>query len=117
IESPFRVAVRTAAGKNQTVHATGIPQPALRELNSKRYPTERKDGPADLRFEDNGAIAILTIRTFSGPLDKFLPDAFRQMREKNSKSLIIDLRNNGGGADAMGKQLFSFLWDQPFQYY
>jgi C-terminal processing protease CtpA/Prc len=124
IESPFRLAVRTPDGKDQIVNATGIAQPAFREMSAKRYPSDRKDGAADFRFEDDGAIAVLTVRTFGGspansevPLDRYFPDVFRQIREKGSKTLIIDVRNNGGGADALGKQLFSFLWDKPFQYY
>jgi C-terminal processing protease CtpA/Prc len=30
---------------------------------------------------------------------------------------VLDLRDNGGGEDALGKLLFSYLVDQPFQYY
>src|SRR5262249_21728087 len=74
------------------------------------------------RFEDDGKIAVLTVYGFGGsaqkkPLAEYFPDVFRQIHEKGSKSLIIDVRNNGGGADALGEQLFSFLWNEPFDYY
>jgi C-terminal processing protease CtpA/Prc len=70
-------------------------------------------------------IAVLTIYGFGDrpgpagtkPLNQFLHDAFDEIHTRNSGSLILDLRNNDGGEDALGKQLLSFLLDQPFQYY
>jgi C-terminal processing protease CtpA/Prc len=47
----------------------------------------------------------------------FLKQSFAQMQTNGTRSLIIDLRDDTGGADEPGKQLFSFLWDQPFYYY
>lgn len=37
--------------------------------------------------------------------------------ETESASLIIGVRNNGGGRDFLGKKLLSFLLDKPFYYY
>ena len=39
------------------------------------------------------------------------------MNESGTKSLILDLRDNGGGADELGKLLLSYLLDEPFKYY
>jgi C-terminal processing protease CtpA/Prc len=82
------------------------------------------DAAANLKFQEEGKIAVLTIRGFSEsgpagtkPLKQFLRDAFKEMHARNSTSLILDVRDNGGGEDALGKQLLSFLLDQPFQYY
>jgi C-terminal processing protease CtpA/Prc len=39
------------------------------------------------------------------------------MDSSGTKTLILDLRNNGGGADELGKLLLSYLLDKPFKYY
>ena len=39
------------------------------------------------------------------------------MNESGTKSLILDLRDNGGGEDELGKLLLSYLLDEPFKYY
>jgi C-terminal processing protease CtpA/Prc len=49
--------------------------------------------------------------------EKFLDQAFQQIRDKNVKSLIIDVRNNEGGKDSYGALLYSYLAGQPFRYY
>ncbi len=36
---------------------------------------------------------------------------------KGSQALVIDLRDNGGGADELGKLLLSYLINEPFKYY
>jgi C-terminal processing protease CtpA/Prc len=50
-------------------------------------------------------------------LKDFISDAFGEMAKKKSRALILDLRDNGGGADDLGKLLLSFLIDEPFRYY
>ncbi|PWV46545.1 S41 family peptidase [Chitinophaga sp. S165] len=47
----------------------------------------------------------------------FLDSAFRQIREKQVRSLIIDLRNNEGGTDRLGMLLNTFIARAPFRYY
>jgi C-terminal processing protease CtpA/Prc len=42
---------------------------------------------------------------------------FRTMREKGTKTLVIDLRGNGGGEDMYGAMLVSYLTDKPFRYF
>ena len=39
------------------------------------------------------------------------------MRERGTRALVLDLRDNGGGEDALGKILFARLVDRPFPYY
>ena len=49
--------------------------------------------------------ALMTIRTFSWPEQKEFSDftqrSFEQMKEAGTRTLIIDVRENGGGDDAM----------------
>ena len=46
-----------------------------------------------------------------------MEDTFRTLREKGTKTLIIDLRGNGGGNDMYGAMLVSYLTDKPFRYF
>jgi len=48
---------------------------------------------------------------------EFYKQSFETIREKGSRALIIDLRNNGGGEDELGQLLLSYLVDKPFKYY
>jgi C-terminal processing protease CtpA/Prc len=51
-----------------------------------------------------------------GEFDQFLEDAFAQLQERKTDTLILDLRNNPGGDDAFSDQLVSYLADHPFQW-
>ena len=72
-----------------------------------------------------GNVALMTIRTFANEylvqtkenLADFLAAAFKEFADKRVGSLIIDLRENGGGDDSNGALLYSYLTDQPFAYY
>ena len=122
IQSPFRVAYRDRAGKRRSADLTGLPLPERTKAWDARNP--KPDKNADLKFLDDGRIAVLTIRhwyEFADPKRKitfleFLRQSFAQIQQDRSTDLIIDVRDNDGGLDAPGKQLFSFLWDKPFHY-
>jgi len=127
IESPFHVEFRDPANsKGKDLTLAGVIGPDRQKIAASRYPRDKQpDSSANLKFLEEGKIAILTIRGFGDspgpggmkPLNKFFPDAFGEIATHDSRSLILDVRNNGGGEDALGKQLLSFLLDQPFQYY
>jgi hypothetical protein len=120
IESPFMVELRDpASGARQELRLSGVRGDFRETIGPVRYPQDqRPDNAADLKFVDDGQIAVLTIRGFGGSAGgRYFDDTFQQIRQRNSRSLIIDGRNNGGGADELGKKLLSFLIDQPFQYY
>jgi hypothetical protein len=122
IDSPFHIEYRNARGKKKS-DIVGRQFPELRAAAGARDP--EPETTADLKFLDDGKIAVLTIRSFEEYLNSkekltihdFLQQSFEQIRDKQSESLIIDVRDNGGGMDAPGAQLFSYLWDQPFEYY
>src|SRR5262245_37569545 len=46
-----------------------------------------------------------------------MENTFKTLRDKGTKTLIIDLRGNGGGADMYGAMLVSYLTDKPFRYF
>lgn len=62
--------------------------------------------------EDN--LAVLTIGTFSiwnfkMDYKAFIRDAFKEVKEKNIENLVLDIRNNGGGADEVSAELAMYL--------
>lgn len=70
-----------------------------------------------LRFLKDPDIAILRIPLFIGDdYPHFIEETFHTLRQKGTKTLIIDLRNNGGGEDTFGIMLVSYLTDKPFHY-
>jgi hypothetical protein len=119
IRSPFRVTYRRLDGKREAAELAGMTTPDWLKAKAKQNP--EPDTNADLKFLDDGKIAVLTIRHWYDPERKvtfldFLKKSFAAMQQNGSHSLIIDLRDNPGGLDAPGKELFAFLWDQPFYY-
>ncbi len=113
------------AGRGAPLEAAGEPLVVLQERLARHDLRESSHPPAELEFRDDGAIAMLSIRSFGGDADaagtvslaRFIPDAFEQIRQRNSRSLIIDLRDNGGGRDELGRILLQHLLDRPFRYY
>ena len=92
-------------------------------LLRERYPAATERRPLyELAFR--GSTAVLTVRQFGDEPDKarprfpdFLKDAFRDLVEKKTANLVIDLRGNGGGRDEYAKLLFAHVMDRPFMYY
>jgi hypothetical protein len=122
-ESPFRVTWRTSDGKRHSAQLGSMTIPDRERAWAQRNPPTPAAN-ADLKFLDDGKIAVITIRHWYEYADEarkltlsaFFAGAFEQMKEKATKSLIIDVRDNDGGLDAPGKELFSYLWHSPFYY-
>ena len=70
----------------------------------------------DLSFlEQDSSIAVLKIKSFSkGKYKKFYKQAFQRIQNNKSKTLIIDLRNNGGGRLNEIVDLYKYLADSTF---
>jgi len=123
LESPFHVVYRNTHGERHHAAMVGKTFPELQALSAAR--DTRPSMMADLKFLDEGRIAVLTVRSFEEYVEPqrkltihdFLQQSFEQIRDRQSSSLIIDVRDDSGGLDAPGAQLFSYLWDQPFEYY
>ena len=123
IESPLHVVYRNTRGERRSAEMVGKTFADLRAAEAARDPGPKTT--AALEFLDGGGIAVLTIRSFEEYVDQqrkltiqdFLQRSFEEIRDRKSSSLIIDVRDDSGGLDAPGAQLFSYLWDQPFEYY
>lgn len=126
IESPFRVEYRDKEGKRQAVTLDGMELSKINEAWSARHSAEAPSVPnADLKFLDEGRIAVLTIRHWYEYADEdrkitfsdFLETSFAQFHEKNTGKLIIDVRDDTGGLELPVDELFGYLWNQPFHVY
>jgi Peptidase family S41 len=124
MESPFQLEFQDSkTGRLTTLELGGVTFPDREKVAAARYPQDKEpEDSASLKFVGGGKVAILTIHEFYGTVEKkelsdYFDDVFRQLQQRKSDSLIIDLRNTGGGRDFLGKKLLSFLLDKPFHYY
>lgn len=127
INAPYTLSLRDAKTNRETkARLEGIELPKLLEASKAQYPQDQPPERAgEFKFLDDGKIALMTIYGFGGTIDaekkKGLKDlykeSFAETQARGSKALIIDLRNNGGGQDELGKLLLSYLVDKPFKYY
>ncbi|GAA4272590.1 S41 family peptidase [Aquimarina gracilis] len=69
-------------------------------------------------YKDNLSTAILVVNSFGIDIRAFkskLITVFKELKEKETKHLIIDLRNNDGGFRPNGVHLYSFIAKKPFK--
>jgi hypothetical protein len=114
-------------GSIQSIVVDGVTAEELIRRFEDRYPdaasVERNRPPVELTYIDD--IPVLTVRTFGGrtissagiDYPAFLRSTFEELAERRAGSLIIDVRNNGGGSDEYGKLLAAYLIDETFDYY
>ena len=118
IESPFRIGY-SLNDRTATTRLEGVTDRRRREIAASRRPPHA----ATYRFNEDAGSGVLTIYQFGGtaedgkPLSDFIQKSFDDLHERRGANLILDVRNNGGGADEVGKQLFSYLTTEPFPYY
>lgn len=80
------------------------------------YNKERKLYNRNLHFlEKDSSVAVMKINGFQiGNYDKFYKNSFERINELKSKTLIIDLRDNGGGRLSEIANLYSYLATEPY---
>lgn len=122
----FTLKARDSAGKNVTAKLAGVTaaertknqNPVNAVLIASMAKLKWSTENLGLRFLKDPDIAQIRIDGFGGNnYPQWMEDTFRTLREKGTKSLIIDLRGNGGGADMYGALLVSYLTDKPFRYF
>lgn len=126
-QSPYDVVMYNARTKHEEkTHLDGVEIPKLQEMAKTTYPQDEDPTRAgELHYIDDGRIGVMKINGFSGFIDAekkknlktFYQESFEEMQSKGSQALVIDLRDNGGGADELGKLLLSYLINEPFKYY
>lgn len=121
LRAPYYVVLAgSGSNKPERVQVAGVPREELDKRRRALFPQEQPRDSADLQFLDNGQIARITYPSFGVPVEEgrvFMKRAFGEIQSKGSKTLILDLRGNGGGEDLLGGLLLSYLLDKPFNYY
>ena len=82
---------------------------------------EKRDNSSSLVFFDMNKTAILTYNTFNAnkysDFHKTTDVYFDEILTNNTRNLIIDLRNNGGGEEGYEDYVFAYLTDKPYSKY
>ncbi|RFS17898.1 S41 family peptidase [Emticicia sp. C21] len=110
--------------KNGTVETLTIASKATKDFACEYQKKQSNPRPLQLAFL-NTSSALLTVKTFDeGRLGRanidfggFLDSAFTAIKNKKISSLIVDVRDNGGGADDYGALLYSYLSQKSFRYF
>lgn len=80
---------------------------------------------AMLKLEHRSNYSYMKIGTFGSyslngaglDYNQFLEDSFKDLKERGTRNLVLDLRGNGGGDDNYGALLVSYFADKPFRYF
>jgi hypothetical protein len=121
----YEVELIDSSGSVKLVRVEPLTPAESDKVGQVRYPELSEPRPAALALEVRSNVAVLTIRSFGNSVkdasgndyNTFLDQSFRKIQEKEISNLIVDLRENGGGSDEYGARLFSYLSEQPFEYY
>jgi hypothetical protein len=122
IHSPYALTVR-ADGLTRRVTIEGLTSRQLTE-RWKQFPLDREADPdrkAGLKLIDD--VAVLTIPHWDYVEDgkrsmiDDIGDWFAAIRKQSPKALIIDIRSNSGGDEAVAAALFQRLAARPFREY
>jgi hypothetical protein len=122
----YDVELRDSARGVERLSLRGATIPELTQRLAKRHPEDSaRQTNGEFELLDDGRIARLKLRGFGGMTDDsgkvdvrtFFRRSFESMRDHGTQALILDLRDNGGGEDALGRILFGYLVDRPFRYY
>jgi hypothetical protein len=110
--------------RNGAIETLTIASKAKKDFVCEYQRKQRNSRPLELVFL-NTSTALLSVKTFDeGRIGRanvdfggFLDSAFTAIKHKKISSLIIDVRDNGGGADDYGALLYSYLSQKPFRYF
>ena len=120
VKDNYDIRYKTKAGEIRTasIHADYIKN----IFCSNPFPRPKKY--LQLNYISNKT-AVLTLKSFfDGFLEQtgenfshFLDSSFTDIRKKQIKKLLIDVRSNQGGNDGNGEMLYAYLTQKPFLYY
>ncbi|MEO6285489.1 MAG: S41 family peptidase [Dyadobacter sp.] len=114
----FQLAFKDESGRETSSDVAGISNETWQELNKK---TSSLIATNRLEMK-NDSVALLRIPGFysnngNKHFISFLDSSFSEIRKKNIQNLIVDVRDNEGGNDVLGKELFARMAVKDFNYY
>ena len=107
-----------APGKSKVCSAT-FPALTPPEYMS-RVPAPKSDNSSDepytFRIDETNKVGIMDFRSFENKerMKEFADSMFTTLREQGIRDLIIDIRENGGGASVVGDVLLSYFSPKSF---
>src|SRR4030095_13743287 len=126
-DSVFTITAKDIAGKTFTLTLNGIltadrgknsaANPVNRDLKKNIEALQGAKENISVRFINKGT-AALRIKSFSGgSFYNEIDSVFRLVQDQHVKSLILDLRGNGGGVDDYGAYLVAQFMEHSFRYF
>ena len=118
---PYQIRFRTNSGDvrsilTDTARRDGPADPPIPKVDNYANWTIAEGIPdARLRFLKNASVALLRSPPFAYTDTLVFKDAFRLIRQKGIKTLILDMRHNSGGDLRVATKLLSYLADSSFQ--
>lgn len=114
----FQIDLKMGDGKLTQMNLKPV---SLSRINRETDADQNTESNFSLEFQANN-IALMKIRAFyplsrTDDYQKFLKQSFLELKDKNTRHLVIDLRDNEGGNDRWGALLYSYLTDRKFRYY
>lgn len=80
------------------------------------HKTKRWESIRSMKIDSANQYAVMTLNSFTGGrLPSFYKKSFRQLRKKQVKNLVIDIRTNGGGNVSNYTSLTRYIRDTPFK--
>ena len=87
----------------------------------KNFPVSDKDKVVEYSLADANSVVKLKVSSFAVPdMDRYLfqlDSIFNDLKAKDVRDLVLDLRDNPGGHPIFAAQLLSYLTDQEFVYF
>jgi Peptidase family S41 len=110
--------------EEQNLSVKTQPLAYLREMEAERNPIRNTDFYKNIYLSENNAkTSVLRIRSFdgnefeNGNFHNEIFSIFKKITEKQSKNLIIDVRNNAGGGLDYADEILKYLLSKPFTKY
>jgi C-terminal processing protease CtpA/Prc len=119
-KTPYHVRVRNRQGKTKTVYigasTKNSPLKPVQKLTAQygNWTEANNTDYLPLHFENTSSTAWFEVKTFQYADTLIYEQAFKQIRMKGIKNLIIDLRHNTGGDIRIAAKLLSYLADSSF---
>ena len=115
---PYLLKLRTNSGQEKTIRvnasAHSVSDSSPKVDNYTNWTTAKSVPDSRLLFLKKPAVALFKSTPFAYADTLVFKEAFKLIKQKGIKTLIIDMRHNSGGDIRIATQLLSYLADKPF---
>ncbi|AFK03250.1 peptidase S41 [Emticicia oligotrophica DSM 17448] len=123
-QDELHLKVRLANKQEKSTNIMMKPLAYLREIEAERNPVKNVDFYKNIYLSDfDSKTSLLKIRSFdgnefeNGNFRNEISTIFKKLAQKQSKNLIIDVRNNVGGGLDYADEILKYLLQKPYQRY